>query len=196
MEVKFAKFWFEDLLSLHARAQGKKTNKKQRTSALCLPWWSWAGRRHRWNVQANTTNYVIKCGVKILPMKFSHLRWLEIVFFETPKDYIQSAQKPTFLLRGQTNFTRINQRFEAWDCGRVMTIAIILVVLISVWERSRKFLDRFSHNSRIFFIEIMPRCRTYFNKWNLSVSKLWRRWFYSWIFQFLRETIFRKNSKE
>ena len=43
-------------------------------------------------------------------------------FFETPKDYIQSAQKPTFLLRGQTNFqfrsnhtceiTRVNQRFE------------------------------------------------------------------------------------
>ena len=58
----------------------KKTNKKQRTSALCLPWWSWAGRRRRWNVQANTTNYAIKCGVKILPMKFSHLRWLEIVF--------------------------------------------------------------------------------------------------------------------
>ena len=103
-------------------------------------------------------------------------------FFETLKDYIQSAQKPTFLLRGQTNFTRVNQRFEAWDCGRVMTIAIILLVLISVWERSRKFLDRFSHNYRIFFIEIMPRCRTYFNKWNLSVSKLWRRWFYSWIF--------------
>ena len=24
MEVKFAKFWFEDLLSLHVRAQGKK----------------------------------------------------------------------------------------------------------------------------------------------------------------------------
>ena len=81
MEVKFAKFWFEDLLSLHVRAQEiKKTNKKQRTSALCLPWWSWAGRRRRWNVQANTTNYAIKCGVKILPMKFSHLRWLEIVF--------------------------------------------------------------------------------------------------------------------
>ena len=193
MEVKFAKFWFEDLLSLHARAQGKKTNKKQRTSALCLPWWSWAGRRHRWNVQANTTNYVIKCGVKILPMKFSHLRWLEIVFFETPKDYIQSAQKPTFLLRGQTNFTRINQRFEAWDCGRVMTIAIILVVLISVWERSRKFLDRFSHNSRIFFIEIMPRCRTYFNKLNLSVSKLWRRWFYSWIFSVSTWNYFQKE---
>ena len=191
MEVKFAKFWFEDLLSLHVRAQEKKN--KQRTSALCLPWWSWAGRRRRWNVQANTTNYAIKCGVKILPMKFSHLRWLEIVFFETPKDYIQSAQKPTFLLRGQTNFTRINQRFEAWDCGRVMTIAIILVVLISVWERSRKFLDRFSHNSRIFFIEIMPRCRTYFNKWNLSVSKLWRRWFYSWIFSVSTWNYFQKE---
>ena len=193
MEVKFAKFWFEDLLSLHARAQGKKTNKKQRTSALCLPWWSWAGRRRRWNVQANTTNYTIKCGVKILPMKFFAFKVAGNSFFETPKDYIQSAQKPTFLLRGQTNFTRINQRFEAWDCGRVMTIAIILVVLISVWERSRKFLDRFSHNSRIFFIEIMPRCRTYFNKLNLSVSKLWRRWFYSWIFSVSTWNYFQKE---
>ena len=36
-------------------------------------------------------------------------------FFETPKDYIQSAQKPTFLLRGQTNFTRVNQRFDCHD---------------------------------------------------------------------------------
>ena len=194
MEVQFAKFWFEDLLSLHVRAQGKKkTNKKQRTSALCLPWWSWAGRRRRWNVQANTTNYAIKCGVKILPMKFSHLRWLEIVFSRRLRTIFKALKNQLSLLRGQSNFTRVNQRFEVWDCGRVMTIAIILLVLISVWERSRKFLDRFSHNSRIFFIEIMPRCRTYFNKWNLSVSKLWRRWFYSWIFSVSTWNYFQKE---
>ena len=188
MEVQFAKFWFEDLLSLHVRAQGnKKTNKKQRTSALCLPWWSWAGRRRRWNVQANTTNYAIKCGVKILPMKFSHLRWLEIVFSRRLRTIFKA-------LKNQLSFFADKPISHVLTRGLiVMTIAIILLVLISVWERSRKFLDRFSHNSRIFFIEIMPRCRTYFNKWNLSVSKLWRRWFYSWIFSVSTWNYFQKE---
>ena len=38
MEVKFAKFWFEDLLSLHARAQGKKkqTKNKELQRFACL----------------------------------------------------------------------------------------------------------------------------------------------------------------
>ena len=191
MEVKFAKFWFEDLLSLHVRAQGnKKTNKKQRTSALCLPWWSWAGRRRRWNVQANTTNYAIKCGVKILPMKFSHLRWLEIVFSRRLRTIFKA-------LKNQLSFFADKPISHVLTRGLiVMTIAIILLVLISVWERSRKFLDRFSHNSMIFFIEIMPRCRTYFNKWNLSFSKLWRRLFYSWIFSVSTWNYFQKELKE
>ena len=192
MEVQFAKFWFEDLLSLHVRAQGKKkkTNKKQRTSALCLPWWSWAGRRRRWNVQANTTNYAIKCGVKILPMKFSHLRWLEIVFSRRLRTIFKA-------LKNQLSFFAVKPISHVLTRGLIaMTIAIILLVLISVWERSRKFLDRFSHNSRIFFIEIMPRCWTYFNKWNLSVSKLWRRWFYSWIFSVSTWNYFQKELKE
>ena len=34
MEVKFAKFWFEDLLSLHVRAQGKKKKKQTKNKEL------------------------------------------------------------------------------------------------------------------------------------------------------------------
>lgn len=193
MEVKFAKFWFEDLLSLHARAQGKKNKQKTKNfsalPALMIVSWTTSSMER-------SSKYDKLCNQMRSKNFTNEIFAFKVAgnsFFETPKDYIQSAQKPTFLLRGQTNFTRINQRFEAWDCGRVMTIAIILLVLISVWERSRKFLDRFSHNSRIFFIEIMPRCRTYFNKWNLSVSKLWRRWFYSWIFSVSTWNYFQKE---
>ena len=194
MEVQFAKFWFEDLLSLHVRAQGKKTNKQKTKNFSALP----ALKIVSWTTSSmeRSSKYDKLCNQmrsKNFTNKIFAFKVAGNSFFETPKDYIQSAQKPTFLLRGQTNFTRVNQRFEVWDCGRVMTIAIILLVLISVWERSRKFLDRFSHNSRIFFIEIMPRCRTYFNKWNLSVSKLWRSWFYPWIFSVSTWNYFQKE---
>ena len=161
MEVKFAKFWFEDLLSLHVRAQGKKKKNKQKTKnfsalpALMIVSWTTSSMER-------SSKYDKLCNQMRSKNFTNEIFAFKVAgnsFFETPKDYIQSAQKPTFLLRGQTNFqfrsnhtceiTRVNQRFE----------------------RSRKFLDRFSHNSRIFFIEIMPRCRTYFNKLNLSVSK-------------------------
>ena len=192
MEVQFAKFWFEDLLSLHVRAQGKKKNQtknKELQRFACLD-----DRElddvSRWNVQANTTNYAIKCGVKILPMKFSHLRWLEIVFSRRLRTIFKA-------LKNQLSFFADKPISHVLTRGLiVMTIAIILLVLISVWERSRKFLDRFSHNSMIFFIEIMPRCRTYFNKWNLSFSKLWRRLFYSWIFSVSTWNYFQKELKE